>query len=263
MNTELDKKIDHACKVIEKVLEKYKNPVVCLSFGKDSVLMLHLLRMMGHDQIPCVHYRVPYFPRKHAWGEQLMSEWNLNVTHIPPVSACMVESNGKNEIFWAVQMKKYNQYFLLGKLPIEGAGKWLCGRDDLLGHPKGIMEWPWDVAFHGHKASDDDNVLGKVVIDSDIYQMDIGECALAYPIRQFTNEDVFEASLKLGVPINKARLEDKLFDPDFMPYCTKCLDRTEQSVVECPQTGLKVQNISSQIPYLNPKETFKNINFKN
>lgn len=261
MNLELDKKIDHACKVIENCLAKYSKPVVCLSFGKDSVLMLHLMRMMGYDKLPCVHYRVPHFPRKHAWGEELKANWDLNVINVPPSGAYMVENEGKSEIMWEIPMKKGAQYFLLGKLPIEGAGKWLCGKDDLMGFPKAVMEWPWDLAFVGHKKSDVDNVLGKVEIESDIFQMSIGECTLAYPMRAFTDADIFEATLKFDIPLNKARLEDKFFDPDFMPYCTKCLDRNEQPVVDCPQTGLKTQNISSQIPYLNPKESFKNINF--
>lgn len=254
----LDQKLGHAFTVIEKVLQKYKNPVVCLSFGKDSVLMLHIIRKWFNEDIECVNFRVPNWPRKHAWGNRLVEDWNLKVSYLPPTSACMLEKDGRTEVMWGIKMKQTFQHFLLGKLPIEGAAEWVCGKDQLLNHPRGQMEWNWDVAFHGHKASDTDNVLGSVPIDTDIYSMGLNECDLAYPLRLFTNEDVIDMSKRLGVPVNTARLEDKLFDPDFMPYCSDCLDRSKPSTVKCPQNGLMVQNISAEIPYLDLK-TIKNL----
>lgn len=222
MKKELDKKVNDACAVIEKTVDSFTNPVICISFGKDSVFMTHLIRnVLGHDEIPFVHVRVPHYPWKHEWGNHLISKWKMNVMHIPAYQSAMIDKNGKAEIVWRVKMKQGDIVVLIGKLPIEGASSYLCGKDDLLNYPKGIVDWRWDVAFHGHKASDNDNVLGEIPIESDIYFPNQEDCAISYPIKNFTDEDILEASLEMNVPINKAGLEDSLFDHNFFSVLHK------------------------------------------
>lgn len=261
-NPELQVKIGKACEVIEQSLSQAKRPCVLCSFGKDSVLMLYMIREWFTKDLEVVFFKNPWFPRKTAFAERVISDWELNVhSQIPPIASSMSTTDTGCEIVRHYQVGSKPIYLPLGRQPIDLSPNWLCGRETILGSPHGTYQWPWDLAFHGHKASDTDPVQGEVPIEMDIHQ-NYGAASFAYPLRTFTDEDVWELTRKFELPFNKLRhktLEspenDKndFWNPDYLPYCTECLDRRKEKTVTCPKTRLKVTNISSQINHVEVK----------
>jgi hypothetical protein len=58
------------------VLVQYKNPAIMCSFGKDSMVMLHLMRKFNLP-LPIVFYRDPWFPKKYDFADRMIAEWGL------------------------------------------------------------------------------------------------------------------------------------------------------------------------------------------
>ena len=59
----LESKIDEAQNLVYRVLAHAKTPAIMSSFGKDSMVMLHLIRSLKRD-LPVVFYREPFMPKK-------------------------------------------------------------------------------------------------------------------------------------------------------------------------------------------------------
>jgi hypothetical protein len=258
---ELQAKISSACTIIEKSLEMYRRPCVLSSFGKDSMLMLHMIRNWYSKDIPVVYFKQPYFPRKHAFGDRMAAELELEIyTNIPPLGVSITSKRGKAEIVQHFGMGKKHLTLPLGRQRIEGAPKWVCGAQTFASGPFGSFAWPFDVAFVGHKSADTDPVQGDVPLQVDIHQIE-GSCHLAYPLRHFTDADVWRLTKEWDIPFNRLCYgqdggqsdTESFWNPDYFPYCNRCLDPNEEPFVICPKTGLRITNISSSFPNLDPK----------
>lgn len=261
----LQAKIIQATNLIERVLEQYRKPCLLCSFGKDSVVLLWILRNWYDTTIPIVFFRHPFFPRKYAYADRLIADWNLNVvSDIPPIGCSMTKGNGLLEVVNHYPFGGDKNLMLpVGWLPHDKHPTWLCGRDDLFFRPTGTFDWRWDVAFMGHKGNDTDAVQGEISLKVDINHVPNG-CSTAYPLRGFTDADVWEFIEKNNIPVHTERYEkvdgawrtkpEKHFDPDYFPYCNRCLDRDGPVAVTCPKNGKEITNIGSQLQYFNHKQ---------
>lgn len=72
--------------IIKQALDKHDNPVVAVSFGKDSMVVLHMIRQIYPD-IPVVfnNTKVEY-PDTLRLKRQLVNEWNLNLIEAKPIN---------------------------------------------------------------------------------------------------------------------------------------------------------------------------------
>ncbi|HEY0068835.1 MAG TPA: phosphoadenosine phosphosulfate reductase family protein [Chloroflexia bacterium] len=75
----LDSKIRYAQRMIEQVLARHKAPVVCWSGGKDSTVLLHLVKQYVPD-IPVVFNDTGVeFPETRVFVQSLTQAWNINL----------------------------------------------------------------------------------------------------------------------------------------------------------------------------------------
>ena len=257
----MKEKISQAIDLIVRVLDTYKTPAVLCSFGKDSVAMLHLLRSCGHN-FPVVFHREPFFPEKYRYANRLIDEWNLTVYDYPPSRCELQEGGGEVEVLNYYDLANGETMALPTGVrpPVVGSkpSSFICGYKDLLCKPKGTMQHRWDVLFHGHKSSDVDPVLGAVPLKVDVAHN--ARCAAAaYPLRHWTDADVWAYLETHGVPIHEERYEkvggtwrereDKTLNPDYFPACTACMKKGGGEVY-CPKIDLQVSNIAEKLPWV-------------
>lgn len=74
-----DERVRHSLTLISKALWEYERIAVACSFGKDSMVMLHLVRRLNPN-IAVFAVMTPFKP-KETWEfmEQVRKEWNLNL----------------------------------------------------------------------------------------------------------------------------------------------------------------------------------------
>jgi len=58
---------------IEHILNKSYNPVILCSFGKDSMVMLYLIRKIKKD-IPVLFFKEPFFPKKYSFANEVIMD---------------------------------------------------------------------------------------------------------------------------------------------------------------------------------------------
>lgn len=218
-----------------------------------------MIREWYSKDIAVIHYRHPWFQRKYDFADRLAKDWQLELhTEYAPVGMSLIQSETMGaEIVNHYPIGKTTLMLIMGKQGIGLREKWLCARHDILSRPSGTASFPWDVALCGHKGSDVDLALGSLPVRVDIHQMP-NSADLAFPLRHFTDAEVWECIEKWNVPYDKLRYAkqgdgtyqddtESIFNADHQPYCADCLDCTKGAAVTCPKTGVEVTNISREL----------------
>jgi hypothetical protein len=253
-------KIDWAQALIERVLTVYRNPVVMASFGKDSMVVLDILKRMGL-KFPLVFHREPFSPAKFAFANRMIEEGDYEVYDYAPLETVVTKNNGRMEIGNCYQVGTSFLYLPYGVVAPEEGKPFLCGYSDLYQRPTGTFNFPWDVGFVGHKSSDVDACMGALPLKVDIRE-NPGSCDYAFPLRHFTDADVWRYHRKFDVPINLRRYDendgfrefrDLTFNSDHYHACTLCLDPDQPETVKCPKTQEMIPNIHSTIRFVKPE----------
>lgn len=253
----LKEKCQEAMDFVVELLSQYKKPVLMCSFGKDSMVLLHLLRSHGIS-VQSVFYTDPWFPEKYGFARKIIELWGLEVYDYPPAHVAMMY--GKSIAAFVNQYQVGPKTMLAVPKNIieyqDGDKKWLCGLNDFLLRPKGTFEFPWDVLLIGHKDVDSDQIYGDVPLHTRLLKRDEGP-DYAYPMKDWTHDDVWDYTKKFKVPIQTSRydvakrteVDDKYYNSDYWPGCIRCIDkRLAGTMVSCPRLGGKmIPNISEKV----------------
>lgn len=251
-------KLQYTKDMILQIVAKFKKPCLLCSFGKDSMVLLYILRDMGID-VPIVFYRDPYSPKKFDFANAIMSKLDLTVYDYPPAYMGFDAGNGvAHVIHYHNTGGKRTLARALGLVPVVDGKKWHCALNDFIERPLGTFDFPFDVCFHGHKSTDVDPVSGRVELKVDLLNVP-ESAAFAYPLRYWTDEDVWSYSEENGVPINDGRyqkvdgkwgdVKDKSLNSDYYHACWACIDKEQKEMVFCPKKGTETENVSSKVMY--------------
>jgi hypothetical protein len=261
----MNDKIHKAIELIERAIAHARNPCVATSFGKDSMALLHLLRSMGLH-LPCVFWREPFHPWKYRFANKVIEDWGLVVYDWRPTETAVQQNGDEFEIQNYYSIGDFSATCPTGIVPFEEDKPWLCAFYDLYRKPlQGRFDAPWDMMFLGHKGCDSDPIMSGCVGTRVEFRINPGGIDAAYPLRDWTHEDVFRYCEENSVPLQEDRyakrdgawgeLEDKTTNPDYFHCCTRCLDSRPEApkFVDCPKLGMKIENISSRVRWTDAK----------
>lgn len=227
-------------------------PVLYCSFGKDSMVLLHLARSAGLD-LPIAYHRHPVFPRKETFANQTIEDWQLRVHSYPPVGV-QLSLDPHPEIINYYALKNHKTLLEPVGLAPEVPGENACGLE-LMRTIRCTVDYPWDSALFGQKASDRHFLFEDMTPREPIMELTPG-LKFVYPIVEFTDADVWEYTETFGVPWNEKRYDrangyaefvDTAYNNDRYPTCVRCIVAGPQEV-HCPKTGGKVPNVHAEMP---------------
>ncbi|HET9373625.1 MAG TPA: hypothetical protein VFO40_01530, partial [Chthoniobacterales bacterium] len=241
---------------IKETLRDYANPVINCSFGKDSMVLLHLCYA---NALPMhiLYYRDPFFPRKNRFADSVIDSWNLSVHSYPPIRTSLL--HGKEMV---ALVSEYQSGPLSTVAVLKNTSEYTDGTDareylcavSFLTQPCGSYQYPWDVALIGHKDVDEDQIYGVVPLHSPIVMRDEGP-DLIFPLKEWTHDDIWDYTVEFNVPVqmdrydvvNRREWPDKTFNSDWYPTCIRCVDkRTPGKRVFCPKLNREIVNVSDQ-----------------
>jgi len=260
--------IKDTCRQVERWLDASVNPVVLWSGGKDSTAMLHLIRYEVGAKLPVIQWREPRFRSRYAFSDRLANAWDLEMYDYAPLDYMLtdgfdIETGAPRFDF--VKLYQFGQKALALCLGTEepqreelASGRYLCGLDALR-RPTGTFNFPWDAAFHGQKSADVDLIKGAVPLAQDAV-VQAGVPTQFYPMRHWTDADVWDYLEAAGVPNDDTRYEkvggtwrhkrDKSANSDYYPVCWNCVNRHLGNTVWCPKYLCETNNISHLAPYV-------------
>lgn len=266
MSPSLAEKVEYSVRFLRSLVNR-KTAFMC-SFGKDSMVLLDLM-LRNELRFPVIFHRDPWFPEKYEFADSIIHKYGLQVYDWVPSGVTL----WKGESIMA-----FNSIYQVGKTPHsvlnlpknivepEHGKKFMCGLLDILGRPTGGFNYPWEVVVIGHKDSDKDQIAGSVKLVCDVKPGNGITPDAVFPLRHWTDEDVWDYTDEMGVPVqsdrydqkNRCELPDKTKNSDYAHVCIACIDcRSSARSVICPKSGLEVACIPSLVPYQS-KDTMGN-----
>ncbi|MFN7930307.1 MAG: phosphoadenosine phosphosulfate reductase family protein [Blastocatellia bacterium] len=234
-------KLDVTRGTIRKHLAAAKQPAVLCSFGKDSCVLLHFVREQ-QPEIPVIYFRGFDHPTKHQFADEQIRAQQLNIVEPYPAFRDVI---GKGDLVQLVEV--YSAGIDL-HFPIEAPAGFLPNSQShcslqALQRPTDDARWPYDCLFIGHRGDDTDPFWGDIPAAQPSVMRN--GCTFAYPLLEWTEADIWEASRKFNIPQNTARYAgDLTANNDYYDLCTNCLKPNGETKSFCPQTGLLINNIS-------------------
>jgi len=237
--------------------------VVAWSGGKDSMVMLHLLREMGIN-LPVAFFREPWQPWKYSFQDGIIRDWSLVCYTWQPVESAFQQNGDEYEVQNAYYFNATGITCPTGiTKPVEGQPL-VCSLD-ILNRPKQPpIKTDWSFVWVGHKRCDSDPILGGDVGTRVGIRVNAPQATAIYPLKDWTHDDVWEYIEKFDIPYDKARYEkingkwgersDRSGNCDYVHACTRCIDsRADASrFVHCPKFNTTIENVSSKIPWVTP-----------
>jgi 3'-phosphoadenosine 5'-phosphosulfate sulfotransferase (PAPS reductase)/FAD synthetase len=244
MKTFRDKELD-ALDLIGKHIVQARNPIVLCSFGKDSIVLLHLC--LRFRKVPALFFRFSKFHEKHQHALRVMQDWDLEVYDMWPQAVHEYQHGEFFEILhgYSVGMKAHIHLFSGIRKREDGESRYLCAVEDLMNRPRSFCNaYPWDVTFHGHKGTDDPEIGGSGAIVQPVSTL--GGTTVVVPFTDWTDEDIWAYIRKYDLPYDRQRYAgDETTSPDKYPTCYKCLDtQLIGQTVECPKYERPIKNIA-------------------
>jgi 3'-phosphoadenosine 5'-phosphosulfate sulfotransferase (PAPS reductase)/FAD synthetase len=237
------------------------SPALMCSFGKDSMVLLHLIRETLKPRkfschgypVPIISHRHPWFPAKNEFADSVIRSWALEVHDWLP-GACGVKANADRlELVARYPFGKSAMDIPMNiEQPIHRRD-FVCGLSWIV-RPKmhGVFPFPWRNVFMGHKSSDVDQYEGHVPLKSNAAE--VGGITIVFPLRDWTDDDVWDYIEENHVPYDERRykdrreIDDHWLNSDYLHACTACVDpRDKSEKVFCPKVGDMVDNRGSEV----------------
>jgi len=266
---ELNYKIDEALRIVRAAYSQFKRPVLLWSGGKDSMVLLWLLRE-AFDELPAIIcWREPWMPEKQAFVNFVIQQLNLTVWDYAPSGVALCRGAGRIDVLNKYQIAP-GEYITLARgteRPDEACRRpFLCGVNTFLTRPTGTFNFPWDLMLIGHKNCDVDPQSGRIPLALDI-KFHPGAPASVFPLRHWTDKDILDYTRLYNVPHDTERYrinangewinsEDKRTNPDYYHTCFACCDPDNDTVVWCPKLQAQINNISAAVNWEAPSAEY-------
>lgn len=255
-------RLDNTIGRLEEWLEKFDQPVVMSSFGKDSMVMLYIIFRMMEKRIPVIYHGVPWEPWKNEWANKMIKEWHLEVYDYLPIASGIKVRADRLEIVHRYMMgPKPHQTVDLPVNILPRAKNFQCGMK-MLARPKGGIMYQWNLTLIGHKDCDVDQFEGHMPLKTDLVERD-GMPTLAFPLKNWSDEDLWEFIEHRRIPvqygtryIDRKEIDFKDFNNDYIEACTACIDPRNPEKVFCPLVNREIPNVSNGITQFNGKPDY-------
>jgi 3'-phosphoadenosine 5'-phosphosulfate sulfotransferase (PAPS reductase)/FAD synthetase len=170
----------------------------------------------------------------------MAKEWSLNLYAPYPRARDAVSKDGHVELveLYELAPARFMYFPIEAPKDYEPDASADCGLAFLREEPVAARADDFDAVFIGHRNDDRDPTHGRVPLKD--YVVSFGDFRYIYPLRDWTEADVWAASELLNIPQNQARYRDRDMgaDNDYHELCTRCfLGSPGRRSVICPQTG--------------------------
>lgn len=234
--------------------------------------MLYLIRQLKRD-VPVIYLEGFPHPTKHSFPAQIEREWGLGVIRPRPQFRDVIAKSGHVELIEVFEVAPDRVVYF----PIEAEPDYVPGPNsdcaiERLSLPCLPSEMGFDCIFIGHRGDDVDPTHGALPLVESV--VDCGDFRFVYPLRDWTEEDVWEVSERLGIPQNRERygltegmtipggrdfeVGDTGANNDYYPLCTDCLKPgVEGDFIRCPKTGKQVPAVGKRLRLEEQREEWR------
>lgn len=182
--------------------------------------------------------------RRNAFIHEMSKVWDLSVVHLPPVIRDVVGKGKHVEVINFYRVGSFYMHLGMQGEKLEDSNGFICAvqqATEKLENASDALN-DVDIIFHGHKDCDKDTLYGLAPLREHYATSPDGKTMICYPLKDWTDEEIWAVSALLNIPQNKRRydlqsgeqLKSKVFNSDYYPLCTNCLQPGPSPKVYCP-----------------------------
>jgi hypothetical protein len=246
-------KLDNTVGRLTEWFQKFDQPVVMSSFGKDSMVMLFIIRRIMGKRLPVIYHGVPWRPWKNDWAQNLIKMWNLEVYDYLPIASGIKLKPDRLEIVNRYQMgPEPHQTIDIPVNILPPNGNFECGLH-MLARPKGGILYQWNLTLIGHRSCDVDQFEGHMPLKSDLVERE-GLPTLGFPLKDWSDEELWDFIEERRVPVqygtrymDRKEIDYKDLNNDYIEACTACIDPRNPEKVHCPLVNSEIKNVSDDV----------------
>jgi hypothetical protein len=119
--------IDKTVEKIHLVFEKSKRPALLWSGGKDSTVLLFLIKEVMKKDIDCIQWTLPWMKAKWSFHNKLSQDLNLSVYDSMPKSIALCYGNDRIDFMESYSIGQESLIIARGTEPYEPNKKFVCG----------------------------------------------------------------------------------------------------------------------------------------
>jgi len=231
----LDKKIEYALELIRKALNNSKYPIVSSSWGKDSIVTLHLVHQID-DTVPVLYNDTGVdFPETKKYMKEMTELWNLKVIIAKSEKWTfwkIVEKYGYPETVRGTKKSKYREPMCCKLLKTEPT-------------KKALKQYNIDTNFVGIRAEESQTRRSAYVLFGDYYYSKTWNMYKALPIMFFTEQDIWDYMDNYNIPPHPAYKKYNIPRVGCIP-CTGHIGWEEQLAKLFPELYRKIQHDMGQ-----------------
>ena len=253
-------------KTIESLLlvfEKSKRPALLWSGGKDSTVLLFMIKDVLKKDIDCIQWTLPWMKAKWAFQNKISQDFNLTVYDSSPKSISLCYGNDRIDFMESYSIGQENIIIARGTEPHEAEKDYVCGVEWLLRPKIDNTEFVWDSLICGHKSCDVDPLSGPIPLQVDVQRIP-NSADIWFPLKEWTEKNISDYTLNNDIPFDRNRYEvidgiiktkqDKHLNSDYYHTCTNCINKNSPEYVKCPKlNGMVIPNISESVQTCEPK----------
>jgi hypothetical protein len=255
-------KLDQAIQSISKSLSLSKSPVVAWSGGKDSMVLLDIIKNKMGVKTPVILFREPWQPRKYQFQDSIIRDWELECYSWHPFHSAFQQTGGEFEVQHYYRFDTTVVTCPSGITEIVEGKPWACAID-MANRPKQhSLVTGWTDVFIGHKACDSDPIYGGDAGTRIDVRIVPGQATMHFPLKNWTHDDIWEYIVQNNLPWDKDRYEvssdskfterkDKTSNADYINACVACVDKRSDAAkfVYCPKYKGYIENCSSSLTW--------------
>lgn len=224
-------------------------PVVLSSFGKDSLVLLSLMKRV-YGEYPDVIFWMDGLPmNKYLHAFKTAAALDVRLFTYPPTAWDYLQKDDFFDVihYFYITEGAFTTLYT-GCRQYRKNEQFLCAVDDLLSYPRiDRYEFRWDYIFQGQKECDDLHIAKSYKLNPVSL---FGDKLMLYPLYNWSDEDVWSYVDKFSLrkyiqeeryrdnPSGRSKtLKNDRNNPDVAPTCFACLDCRNESLPEiyCPK----------------------------
>lgn len=252
--------------IILLALKHARRPAVLWSGGKDSTVLLDLARKI-RPEIEVIHFKLPFLSHKYAFHHVTQETHGMTVHDWVPVSIALVHGNNQIDVCETYSLGTGHLKVMRGTEPHKKGSPWVCGKE-WLNRPKAHVVSDFDVLLCGHKSSDEDLITGAIPLEIHKKLLGFGT-EMWFPLREWADMDIVNYIKNNNILFDRNRYDDnvvnrpdKHMNSDCVHACFNCVDKRLGKFVDCPKSGIKVENLHEHALHEQPVFEYCNVRAK-
>lgn len=214
---------------IKSALQGAKSPAVLWSGGKDSMLLLSLVRETNKT-IPVIWFKTP-----NAFARRIIMEWDLEAWCWEPSDVYLVPNDKGLTL---VREQAFGQQRFPVLLDVEVGTQCIA---DVLPHRTPRLFPHFDVVLSGYRDTDYHWSMGAGFFPPDGWTL--GQAKVFAPLRHLSDDQVWAEIKATNIPYDEIRYDQGGSDPDCVKACTQCLQPGIGRVF-CPKLRTEVDRVT-------------------